>query len=208
MSDHIRRYDYNKGTLKRSDLDDDPFVVLNQWLEQAVDAEVIEPTAMVLSTVAASGAPSSRVVLLRSVSGEGLVFFTNYLSRKGSELGDNPHACVNFWWGALERQIRVEGTVRKVSKDVSDAYFASRPITSQAASAASPQSRPIENSDILRNTMRDLLAEGSIERPEHWGGYLLEPNYFEFWQGGAARLHDRFAYSLAGDSWSIQQLAP
>lgn len=208
MSDNVRRYDYIKGSLKRSDLDSDPIVVLKEWLEQAAYFNVTEPSAMVLSTSSLTGVPSSRVVLLRDITDEGLVFFTNYQSRKGHELSENPHACVNFWWGDLERQVRVEGTVAKASSEVSDEYFASRPKASQAASVASPQSRAVESMELIEAEMSRLFRQESIARPGHWGGYVLRPTYFEFWQGGVARLHYRFAYELDGQTWTIQQLAP
>jgi pyridoxamine 5'-phosphate oxidase len=201
------RSEYTTGRLDSEDLNPDPLVQLADWLQSAKNADVIEPTAMTLATTNASGHPSARVVLLRGLD-SGLVFYTNYLSRKGSELAENVHAAICFWWGAHERQIRVEGVVEKVSTEESDAYFASRPRQSQAASACSPQSQIISGRKQLVSDMDELLEREPIERPDHWGGYRLVPMYFEFWQGRKARLHDRFCYVQQGEEWIIHRLAP
>lgn len=201
------RSEYTSGKLDIKTLDPSPFAQLSSWLGDAKKANVTEPTAMTLATVDAENHPSARVVLLRGLD-TGLIFYTNYLSRKGSDLAENDSAAVCFWWGALERQIRVEGTVTKVTDEESNAYFASRPRDSQAASASSPQSQIIDGRKSLEADMKELLEREPIERPDHWGGYRLTPNYFEFWQGRKARLHDRFCYVFQGTEWVIHRLAP
>ncbi|MBI1333822.1 MAG: pyridoxamine 5'-phosphate oxidase [Armatimonadetes bacterium] len=199
--------EYTSGKLDFPDLLADPIEQLRLWLQDATNAKVIEPMAMTLATVSAGGLPSARMVLLRGLD-EGVVFYTNYLSRKGMELGENPHAALCFWWGVLERQVRVEGRVAKVPTEESDAYFASRPKDSQAASAISPQSQIVDDRKELEQAMREMQEQSTIERPDHWGGYRLIPTYVEFWQGRKARLHDRFAYIRQGDGWNIHRLAP
>ncbi len=203
------RSEYGLSGLNREDLPDQPFYLLRQWLDDAVNAKVVEPSAMCLSTVA-EGRPSSRMVLLRGLDANGLTLFTNYLSRKGSELDQSPYASLCFWWGPLERQVRVEGVVEKTSAAESDAYFASRPRDSQLASAASPQSQAISGREEVEREMYKLsnLQPKQILRPAHWGGYRLKPDAFEFWQGGRARLHDRFRYEAAAQGWEISRLAP
>lgn len=199
--------EYTTGKLDLPDLLADPFEQLREWLDAARRANVIEPNAMTLATATPEGVPSARIVLLRGLD-TGLVFYTNYFSRKGMELTDNSHAAICFWWGALERQVRVEGIVSKVGPEESDRYFASRPHDSQAASAASPQSQIIADREDLEQAMQELSEQQTIERPENWGGFRLTPNYFEFWQGRKARLHDRFAYVRQGEAWNIHRLAP
>lgn len=202
------RTSYTQSTLEG--VGPDPFLQLEGWLNEAIKADVVEPQAMTVSTVNAGGRPSSRVVLLRGLKGEGLTFYTNYESQKGQELEQNPFACLNFWWGPLERQVRIEGRVSKVSPEESDAYFASRPRESQAASASSPQSQIVESRAELEAHMNALEAQfpQTIPRPEHWGGFRLVPDRFEFWQGRPARLHDRFVYLLEDSGWAIHRIAP
>ena len=203
------RQDYTIGTLEMSDLLENPISQLKTWLEIAVQAGVTEPNAMTLCTVAANNRPSSRVVLLRGLDDQGLTFFTNYQSRKGQELSQQGFACLNFWWAALERQVRVEGIVNKVSSAESDAYFASRPYESQLASAASPQSQVVSRQELeSRVTALRLEYPDQVPRPAHWGGFRLVPDTFEFWQGRKARLHDRICYQLEADSWVKTRLAP
>jgi pyridoxamine 5'-phosphate oxidase len=204
------RKEYTLGELEMSTMLENPVAQLKLWLEVAAQAGVIEPNAMTLSSVAASsGRPSSRVVLLRGLDEQGLTFFTNYGSRKGVELLENGFACLNFWWGALERQVRVEGVVQPVSSNESDAYFASRPYESQLASAASPQSQIVTRSNLEEKvTALRLEFPTEVPRPAHWGGFRLEPDAFEFWQGRKARLHDRIRYELEGDAWLKTRLAP
>ncbi|MBL8061251.1 MAG: pyridoxamine 5'-phosphate oxidase [Chthonomonas sp.] len=197
------RIEYTRDSLTVSDLDPDPILQLAQWLDDATSAGEIEPSAMCLAT-SLDGRPSCRMVLLRDLNRWGLVFYTNYLSRKGLELEVNPHASVCFWWRGLERQVRVEGTVYRVDEEESDAYFASRPRESQVSSIVSPQSQVIANREDLELAASQIT---DTSRPEHWGGYRLKPDAFEFWQGRAARLHDRFRYS-GGPAWVIERLAP
>ncbi len=205
------RKEYTLGALELSDLLENPIEQLRNWLDTALEAGVIEPNAMTLSTVASSsgGRPSSRVVLLRGLEKQGLTFFTNYQSRKALELLESGFACLNFWWAALERQVRVEGIVQPVSSSESDAYFASRPYESQLASAASPQSQVVTR-EVLEAKVAALRLEfpTAVPRPAHWGGYRLVPDVFEFWQGRKARLHDRIRYQLEGDTWVKMRLAP
>jgi pyridoxamine 5'-phosphate oxidase len=203
------RKEYTLGELELEDLLERPDAQLKLWLEVAAQSGVIEPNAMTLSSVAANGRPSSRVVLLRGLDEQGLTFYTNYQSRKGQELQATGFGCLNFWWGALERQVRVEGTVQQVSDSESDAYFASRPYESQLASAASPQSQMVTRKE-LEQKVSNLRLEfpDVVTRPAHWGGFKLVPNAFEFWQGRKARLHDRIRYELKGDAWVTMRLAP
>lgn len=205
------RYDYTKGELDESDVSPDPIEQFAVWLEAALAAGLTEPYGMTLSTVGENGRPSSRVVLLRGFSAEGLIFYTNYRSRKGRELEAHPYAALNFWWPPLERQVRIEGRVEKVSAEESDAYFASRPYESQAASASSPQSEPIPSREVLLQWIEQTKQRypTQVPRPPHWGGYRLVPDYFEFWQGRKSRIHDRLAYTPEPDgSWKITRLAP
>lgn len=204
------RYEYTKGRLLESEVSPNPNEQFAHWLQEAIAAQVVEPTAMCLSTVDADGSPSSRIVLLRGHDDVGFTFFTNYLSRKGKCIAENPQACANFWWGGLERQIRVEGSIARVSAEESDSYWQGRPLESRYASAASPQSQVIQARNEIESEIEHLRQEHptNIPRPEHWGGYRLVPNYFEFWQGGAARLHDRIAYTLSDRQWTAVRLAP
>jgi pyridoxamine 5'-phosphate oxidase len=203
------RKEYTLGELELEDMLESPLAQLKLWLEVATQAGVIEPNAMTLSSVAANGRPSSRVVLLRGLDEQGLTFYTNYGSRKGVELLENGFACLNFWWGSLERQVRVEGMVGKVPGAESDAYFASRPYESQLASVASPQSQIVTRQE-LEERVANLRLEFStqVPRPAHWGGFRLVPDVFEFWQGRKARLHDRIRYKLEGDAWLKERIAP
>ncbi|GIW30065.1 MAG: pyridoxine/pyridoxamine 5'-phosphate oxidase [Meiothermus sp.] len=205
------RSEYTYGTLSEQEALPNPFRQLERWLTEALEAQLYEPHGMTLSTVGPDGRPSSRVVLLRGLDERGLVFFSNYQSRKGRELEANPWACVNFWWPPLERQVRVEGRVEKVEPELSDAYFASRPYDSQIGSAASPQSQVIASREVLEQRVAELRARypTTVPRPAHWGGYRLKPDTFEFWQGRPSRLHDRLVYRLQPDgSWRIERLAP
>ncbi len=203
------RKEYTMGELELSDLLENPIAQFKIWLEVATNAGVIEPNAMTLSSVAANNRPSSRVVLLRGLDDTGLTFFTNYESRKGQELLETGFACINFWWGSLERQVRVEGIVRQISSSASDAYFASRPYESQLASAASPQSQIVTRQELdNRVTALRLEYPTQVSRPTHWGGFKLEPDMVEFWQGRKARLHDRIRYDLEHGVWVKTRLAP
>lgn len=207
----LNRYDYVKGALDEEALLDSPTQQLQRWLDEATNAGVTEPLAMCLSTVGRDLRPSSRFVLLRGLDESGLMFYTNYESHKAQQMAENPYVSVTFWWAAMERQVRVEGRVEKVAESDSDAYFASRPRESQLASAASPQSRPVKDREELEGLVQALEAEvggGEIRRPATWGGYRLVPDRYEFWQGRAARLHDRLVYVPEQDGWRIQRLAP
>jgi pyridoxamine 5'-phosphate oxidase len=201
------RKDYLRGSLELTDLLENPLEQLEVWLNEATQAGIVEPNALCISTVRQSR-PTSRMVLLRGID-SGLVFYSNYLSKKGTDAASNTFACANLWWGSLERQIRVEGKLEKVSAAESDAYFASRPYESQLASAASPQSQATTR-PALEKRVQDLRSQypEAMPRPAHWGGFRLLPDYFEFWQGRAARLHDRIVYRLENGVWLRDRLAP
>ncbi len=190
----------------------DPILQFKKWFQEAMDAQIIEPYAMTISTVNSAHRPSSRVVLLRDVSEEGFSFYTNYLSRKGQDLAVNPFAAVNFFWPDLERQVRIEGKIVPLEAGISDAYFASRPRGSQIGAWSSPQSEIIESRKVLEDAVENYLQqfEGkNVDRPQHWGGYCLIPDYIEFWQGRESRLHDRICYFQHSDgSWVRSRLAP
>lgn len=203
------RKEYESLTLDESMLDADPIQMLRRWIQEAEASGHPEPNGMCLSTVGPDLQPSSRMLLLRGLD-DGLVFYTNYLSRKGSELALNAKACATFWWPELERQVRAEGYVLKTSPEESDAYFASRPYESQVASTASPQSRIIENRGQIEHAIENIKAANSdvLLRPAHWGGYRLLPRRIEFWQGRPARVHDRLEYILGDAGWEVRRLAP
>jgi pyridoxamine 5'-phosphate oxidase len=214
MTSHIAdlRRDYTLHGLLEEESSADPFVLFGSWFDAALSAGVTEPNAMTLATVSATGRPAARVVLLKGVSQGGFVLYTNYLSRKGRELEQTPWASLVFLWQQLERQVRVEGRVEKVSDDESDAYFQSRPRSSQIGAWASDQSEPIGDRFALAVREQEFVArfgDGPIPRPSHWGGYRVVADRVEFWQGRTSRLHDRLAYSLSPDgSWSRQRLSP
>lgn len=206
------RNNYAKQSLSEEAVLDQPIEQFKVWLDEAIKAEALEPTAMILSTANAAGRPSARVVLLKEVTVEGYVFFTNYNSRKGQNLEANPYASLTFFWPVLERQVRVEGRVQKVLDEVSNTYFHSRPIGSQIGAWASPQSEPIASRDVLEEADKKYTTQFSneplIPRPPHWGGYEVIPDLVEFWQGRPNRLHDRIAYELNGCEWLKKRLAP
>ncbi len=195
--------------LERDGLADDPIDQLAAWWEVA-EREVPLPDAMTLATADADGAPNARMVLLKGFGPEGLRFFSNYESAKGAEIEARPRAALVIYWRELDRQVRARGTVHKLTEAQSDEYFASRPHASQAAASASPQSRPIERGglDRLFAEARERAGDGPTARPGHWGGYALEPEEMEFWQGRESRMHDRFRYTRDGDGWRIERLAP
>ncbi|WP_235297854.1 pyridoxamine 5'-phosphate oxidase [Portibacter marinus] len=206
------RENYKAGKLLESDVDNDPFRQFKVWLDEAIKSEIPEPNAMNLATVSAIRRPSSRIVLLKEVTIEGFIFYTNYNSKKGKEMDVNPFAALNFLWKELERQVRIEGSVEKISREKSEQYFHSRPFESQLGALSSHQSQKAPDRSQLENRFRNLKKEyqdqGKAPMPEHWGGYLLRPDYFEFWQGRESRLHDRLAYQFKEDSWKIFRLEP
>ncbi|NLZ95020.1 MAG: pyridoxamine 5'-phosphate oxidase [Bacteroidales bacterium] len=209
---HNLRKDYNKDTLSKSDVNKNPIKQFDQWMKEAILSKtVVEPNAMTLATSTIDGKPSARVLLLKSFNKNGFVFYTNYESRKGMELIKNPHAAIVFDWHVMERQVRIEGVVKKVSEKESDKYFNSRPGKSQMGAWISPQSTFIDDRQELddRHTMiKDNFKEKTITRPPHWGGFVLEPHTIEFWQGRQSRLHDRLIYIKTGDEWILRRLAP
>ena len=206
------RKDYIKQTLLEQDVDHDPFLQFNKWWDEAIKSELDEINAMTLATATVNGMPSARIVLLKSVSEEGFVFFTNYNSQKGKELLENPNACLVFFWKELERQISISGKVEKISDGESDEYFLSRPEGSRIGAWASPQSSIIASREIIEDNIakyQQQFADGEIARPPHWGGYIVIPSVIEFWQGRPDRLHDRIQYSKLQDgSWKVERLAP
>ena len=217
---------YRRATLSEGDVAVDPFQQFQGWLDQAIEAAALEPTAMTLATVDASGRPSARVVLLKGLdvqpsatdaAGRGFVWFTNYDSHKGRDLAAHAEAALCFFWPELERQVRVEGRVAKSSADVSDRYFASRPVDSRIGAWASPQSEVVAAREVLEALEQatrerfDVAADAStadFPRPPHWGGYRLVPTLVEFWQGRPSRLHDRIVYTGGDGHWTIARLAP
>ena len=206
------RIDYGRGRLDEADVLPDPVDQFARWFADAQAAGVAEPNAMTLATVSASGAPSARVVLLKDFDRRGFVFFTNYLSRKGQELAANPRAALCFYWQPVERQVRVEGTVERVSREDSETYFRSRPVSAQVGAWVSEQSKVIPSRGELERREKEFLARfGSspVPLPEHWGGYRVVPQLVEFWQGRPNRLHDRVVYTRAADGgWGLRRLAP
>jgi pyridoxamine 5'-phosphate oxidase len=208
------RKTYAQRTLSEADVLPEAMLQFRLWLDEALAAQLEEPTALTLSTVdAATGQPSSRIVLLKGLpDNAGFLFFTNYDSRKGQELATQPLAALNFFWPALERQVRVEGRIEKAPAEMSTAYFQSRPRSSQLGAWASPQSQRIASREELEARELDLstqfAGQDPLPRPPHWGGYILLPQRVEFWQGRPSRLHDRIVYEQVGDSWKISRLAP
>ncbi|MBC6699330.1 pyridoxamine 5'-phosphate oxidase [Hymenobacter sp. BT190] len=207
------RKTYAQRTLSETDVLPLAVPQFRRWLDEALAAQLDEPTAMTLATVSETGQPSARVVLLKGLPEEnGFLFYTNYESRKGQELAARPLAALTFFWPGLERQVRVEGRVEKAPATLSDEYFQSRPRASQIGAWASPQSQTIESREQLEQREAALLDEFAdqdpLPRPENWGGYILRPHRVEFWQGRPSRLHDRIVYELEGNGWRLSRLAP
>lgn len=213
MKEYIARLrkNYSQRELLENEIKKDPVQQFQQWWDDAVAAEIEEPNAMTLATTSMDAVPSARIVLMKDFSVQGFVFFTNYNSYKGRQLSENPKACLLFFWKELERQVRITGLVVKLDAKESDAYFLSRPEASQLGAWASPQSQVIENRKWLDEQFQKKEKElkGSLQRPPHWGGYVVKPVIIEFWQGRPNRLHDRIQYTLQDDgSWIIERLAP
>jgi len=212
--EHIEnlRVDYTVASLSESNTKADPIKQFELWFNEAQEAKVPEINAMTLSTATQDGRPSARVVLLKGIYEIGFVFYTNYLSRKGKEITKNPVGALTFFWPSMERQVRIEGTIEKVSKEQSEKYFHSRPKSSQVGALASPQSQEIESRDVLEKKWSDLEAEyegKEVPKPSYWGGYIVKPRMIEFWQGRPSRLHDRILYKkIDNKNWKKVRLAP
>lgn len=212
MDDKISmiRKSYLSGELDERNLDADPVSMFADWMNTAMKAGLEEPNGMALATASADGAPSVRIVLLRGFDARGFVFYTNYESAKGSDLAENPRAAATFWWQPLERQVRISGSVAKVPRDESEAYFRSRPKGHQLSAWASPQSRAVGGRDELQALARNAESQfpGEVPLPDFWGGYRLLPQRIEFWQGRENRLHDRLVFSRWQAGWTVERLAP
>lgn len=206
----IRR-DFADKPLEEQSVNENPFLQFSVWFEEAVNAQLLDPYAMLISTVDEIGQPHSRVVYLRNISDEGMVFYTNYNSQKGKNISASNKIAITFFWVELERQIRIEGTVKKVSEELSDKYFAARPRESQLGAWASNQSETIKNRAELEENLKHFTEKFKgvdVPRPPHWGGYIVEPTKFEFWQGRPSRLHDRLIYTKNNNEWVISRIAP
>lgn len=206
-----KKTNYGLSELIEKDIHEDPFLQFQNWLDFAIEKEIPEANAMVLSTVSPEGKPSSRIVLMKALTTDGLIFYTNYNSKKGVELKSNPFASLVFFWPQLERQVRIEGVVEKISAEVSDNYFNDREVDSKVGATISPQSKIIPNREFLINEKNKFEKENdlvNLKRPEYWGGYILKPDVFEFWQGRPNRLNDRLQYSKNDETWIVQRLAP
>jgi len=204
------RKDYKLASFDEKDAAKNPIEQFTKWWNEAVNSDINEVNAMTLGTVTKDGLPSARIVLLKGYDENGFVFFTNYLSDKGKELAHNPNAALVFFWKELERQVRIEGTVEKVSAEESDAYFNSRPAGSRIGAWASHQSAVIEYRQVIEQNVKKYteIFGDHIPRPDNWGGYRVKPNLMEFWQGRSSRLHDRLQYRMEDGVWKMERLAP
>lgn len=211
MNIEALRREYKHGELKEENLQKDPFVQFVKWFDQALNADILDVNAMTLATSSIDGKPAARIVLLKEFSGKGFTFFTNFESRKGTELSDNPQAAILFYWKELDRQIRIEGQVQKAAEKAAVKYFDSRSLESRISAVVSPQSKPVESRRWLEERWVDVLKQmenEAIQKPAHWGGFVLKPETFEFWQGRPNRLHDRICYHKISSGWKIERLAP
>ncbi len=214
VNQHISqlREDFMKGELSENNLNKTPDLQFEQWMRDAIDAKVNEVPACNLATVDKNNKPSARIIYLREFSNNEFYFYTNYDSRKGQQIAENPNVCLTFFWPELERQIRIEGVItQKAEAEKSDAYFNARPQDSKIGAWSSPQSRVLNNREELNTFIegnRTKFNNQEIPRPEFWGGYIIKANYYEFWQGRKNRLHDRIAYTLENGNWKIERLAP
>jgi pyridoxamine 5'-phosphate oxidase len=206
------RKEYSSAFLNEDDVNQNPFKQFELWMHQAVEAEILEPHAMTVSTVSSEGKPSSRIVLLRGFDENGFVFYTNYNSHKGNDMAQNKYACLNFFWPELERQIRIEGSIAKIDQQISTNYFHSRPRESQIGAWASAQSAVIANRKVVEDAFLHYTEKFKhlelIPKPENWGGYNIKPSSIEFWQGRPSRLHDRLKYTDSNGVWKIDRLSP
>ncbi len=204
------RKDFIKKSLSESDLPKNPIIHFKEWLGEAIDENELEPTAMTLSTVSPDGRPSSRIVLLKHLDdNKGFYFYTNYQSKKGLHINKNSFAALNFFWPGMERQVRIEGYISKLSTEENDQYFYSRPVDSQISAVISPQSKVIsKRQDLIDRYNKLKNSNTKIIRPDHWGGFSLKPDEIEFWQGRAGRLHDRIRFRLIDQQWVKERLAP
>ena len=206
------RKDYMLQSLLEEDVAKDPFEQFGKWWNEAIESQIDEVNAMTLATATPGGHPSTRIVLLKGYTNEGFIFFTNYQSRKGTEIAQNPHVSLIFFWRELERQVIIEGAATKISEADSNAYFFSRPAGSRIGAWSSPQSTPIAGRYVIEENVKKYREQfpddNSIPRPPHWGGYLVKPVKIEFWQGRSSRLHDRILFTLQGNEWVTSRLAP
>ncbi len=206
------RKEYTQKTIEEESLSDDPIKEFEKWFRNAQSSNQPEPNAMTLATTTSNGQPSARIVLLKGVEPEGFVFYTNYLSRKGKEIAENPKGALNFFWVMLEQQIRIEGEIQKISVQESTEYYQQRDRDSRIGAWASPQSTRIENREFLEQKVEEIRLRFSNQevfpKPDFWGGYMLIPHYIEFWQGRASRLHDRIVYEKQHNQWVKYRIAP
>lgn len=209
---HALRQNYTRAELNENQVGKDPIQLFKQWFDQAQDSDILEPNAMILSTVSADLRSHARTVLLKEITDRGFVFYTNYQSAKAMDIDHSAYVSITFLWKELERQVRIEGIAKKISAERSEKYFHSRPRGSQLGAWASPQSNIITDRSILQDNLKELEAkhpEGTpIPIPPHWGGYEITPDFIEFWQGRPSRLHDRLAFTIEGEKWNVVRLAP